>query len=357
MAVTVTANNIERPDSIRNHALRESVHFVATGHPPGIEFCNYGEISPQGMNDSLIPTTKPPGEYRILVLGDSFVEARQVRREENFCKLLERQLATSQRRAVRVINAGVSSYSPLLCFLYFSRDLVKYQPDLVVLAFFSNDVFDDMRYTLAATFGPDGVPTAVQAGVPWINVDRGHATEQGLRDQQALRMSLDMEDSWMSRHFYVAALARHFLAVRRMKNRFDQLPHNDEFFILENDPDLAELQRVGWQLSQRYVGLLKSACDKAQARFVLTSVPIASQITGGSSYDHFFFRDKPSDADHVNVRRIAQELGTPYVDLVTPLKNAGSGLYFPSDGHWTPKGHRVAADAMQQTIAPIMTGR
>jgi hypothetical protein len=96
--------------------------------------------------------------------------------------------------------------------------------------------------------------------------------------------------------------------------------------------------------------LLRDECVRHGARMMLSAVPIASQVYGRSSYDTFFFSGTPTDDDQVEAKKIAGELGLPFVDLLGPLRMAGRGLYFPRDGHWTEKGHLVAAQAM---FAPI----
>jgi hypothetical protein len=46
------------------------------------------------------------------------------------------------------------------------------------------------------------------------------------------------------------------------------------------------------------------------------------------------------------------EAGIPIVDLTGPLRaHADESLYFRSDAHWTPRGHRVAAEAIAAAIA------
>ena len=79
-------------------------------------------------------------------------------------------------------------------------------------------------------------------------------------------------------------------------------------------------------------------------------VPIASQIYGQTAYDYFFFEGQPTEADQMHTAKMAEELGITYIDLATPLKRAGEGLYFPRDVHWTPKGHKVVAKAIGEKM-------
>jgi len=299
---------------------------------------------------------KVPGEKRVLVLGDSFVEAAQVRRDQNFCELLEKGLSQKLRAPVRVINAGVSRYSPLLEYLYYTQKLRQLRPDIVLLAFFPNDVFDDIRYTQIARFDSSDTPLAVPFGDPWSVLSRGEP--QGGKDaitQEELReRGFECRRTWVTSSSYLAALIDYTLTAWRIHRRLEHPPLNDEFFVLEGDPRFRTARRQGWASTGRYISLLKEECSKDGATFILTAIPMAAQIYGKSSYDRFFFRGRPNDADQVEMKKIALALEVEFVDLMGPLKQAGRGLYFPRDGHLTPKGHRIAADAIEPYLDKLL---
>lgn len=64
--------------------------------------------------------------------------------EETFSQVLERELRRADLE-VEVLNAGVSGYSNGEALLYLERELLKYDPDVVVLSFFGNDFSDNVR--------------------------------------------------------------------------------------------------------------------------------------------------------------------------------------------------------------------
>ncbi|MCA9501916.1 MAG: hypothetical protein KC616_02490 [Myxococcales bacterium] len=102
-------------------------------------------INSRGLRaDREYPYEKPPGVFRIVSLGDSFTAGYEVAGDETFSSVLEQEL----RRAglqVEVLNAGVSGYSNAEALLYLERELLKYDPDLVLLSFFANDLVDNVR--------------------------------------------------------------------------------------------------------------------------------------------------------------------------------------------------------------------
>jgi hypothetical protein len=92
---------------------------------------------------------KPADTIRIVSLGDSFTIGYEVHEEESFSRVLEQGLGKAGVKA-EVLNCGVSGYSNAEALLYLERELLKYDPDIVVLSFFVNDLVDNARTGLFA---------------------------------------------------------------------------------------------------------------------------------------------------------------------------------------------------------------
>ncbi len=107
------------------------------------------EINSAGMRDRDHSVAKPPGVFRIAVLGDSFAEAMQVDRKQAFWAVLERRLRGCPAlggREPEVLNFGVSGYGTAQELITLRTRVWRYDPDLVLLAFFSgNDVRNNSR--------------------------------------------------------------------------------------------------------------------------------------------------------------------------------------------------------------------
>lgn len=89
--------------------------------------------------DHDIPWDKPPGQTRILFLGDSCTFGYGVAQNETFVELAEALLRERSGGSVECLNAGVPGYTLFQGYRYLVTAGLRYQPDLVVLNFGWND--------------------------------------------------------------------------------------------------------------------------------------------------------------------------------------------------------------------------
>ncbi len=92
-----------------------------------------------GLRDDPIGP-KPPGEYRILALGDSQTLGWGVEREHIWPVQLQHVLGERLGRPVRVIDSGCASYETRQEFRWLERDGYRVDPDLVLLMYMDNDL-------------------------------------------------------------------------------------------------------------------------------------------------------------------------------------------------------------------------
>ena len=134
------------PDPVIGYRLRPNARtrFVTA------EFDTTIAVNGQGVRDDREIGPKPPGERRIVVLGDSVVLSVQVEARQTFSQLLEDRLNQSEasrpggpRVHYRVINAGVQGYGPVEEFLFYREIARAFEPDLVIETIFvGNDAED-----------------------------------------------------------------------------------------------------------------------------------------------------------------------------------------------------------------------
>ena len=154
LAPQASRRSYMREDPVHHHRLRPSFEAVMQG----ARFTT----NAIGLRDREYAIPKPPGVFRILMLGDSFTEGGGLENDETVAKIVETGLRRGPcGNGVDVINAGHASYSPILEYLLLREPGLRLQPDLVVLNFDMTDVHDDFVRTRIARLDAQGLPTAV----------------------------------------------------------------------------------------------------------------------------------------------------------------------------------------------------
>jgi hypothetical protein len=124
----------------------------------------------QGMREPNVAIAKPANTYRIALLGDSMVEGLQVPLDDTFGRILERRLSKTLNRRIEVLNFGVFGYSTLQEFLLLQKNVLKYNPDLVLLCYNERDMLETIEtWTPRGKAPVHGRPYAIQfPGHPFV---------------------------------------------------------------------------------------------------------------------------------------------------------------------------------------------
>ena len=321
------------------------------------EFDYLWTINSLGMRDGEHPRSKPAGSFRILLLGDSFVQGHGVRLEDAMARRLEASLARAPRgRSIEVLNAGVFGYSPLLEWLYLRELIQPFDPDLVIVGFFlGNDVGEDAFYTSRARFAPGEESAAFDAlDWPWSAIVKalndeagpepspasapvGRRMLQGVRERsELLQFVSDRLADSRSRRAYVSRREQEFalVASRRGDIRYD--------LGLVNYPSVDRESRLRhWSLSLGYLEKALDVCRAHGTPMVLMVIPPIERLLGATTLDEPYEVLKDFGRVH----------DLPVVDLLPSfLGEPPESLYYKYDRHWTRRGHQKAADILEAEL-------
>jgi len=253
-------------------------------------------ISSQGLRDEVYPYERTD-KHRMLVLGDSFAWGFGVQHDECFSEILEREHVDWE-----VIDAGVSGYGTDQELLYFRDQGVRFQPDVVLLLFHENDLYGNT------------IAEAYWYSKPYFVLDDGTLE---LRNTPVPKTTIKQR---CNRLFY----GRTYL-LSRLWATLGQLTRElrRPFWSKSWTPESGS----AWQLTGALIASLNESCTDAGARLVIASVPT---------------EESPRDS----LARVCEREKIAYLPLDDAFAAAGGGLTFAHDGHWTPKGHRAAAAAI-----------
>lgn len=318
-------------DPILNHRHPENSEFRFRSLKK--EFDTKVAFNSLGLRDYEYAKEKPEGTYRILVLGDSFVENSQVELAESFPKVLEGRLNEAAGSKYEVLNAGVSSYSPGVEYLYLKNVGIDLEPDLVLVYLYANDVTDDYIYSHIpdAAFDAFGLPLAFPA------------QQVGSSFREAL---------YRNSHLY--RLLSNRIKLLRVRNPGHSSGDvSSDFMAVFKDGPLTGAEKEAWALTEKYLLAINRLSHANGAGFAIVIAPPGIQV----SPDEFkegkkMFGFKPdeyieSSAMQERIKAIAADNGIPVLDLLPEFKRESAKrlLYYPYDGHWNRDGNRLAAEA------------
>lgn len=113
-----------------------NLHYTANAEC----FSNDVRINWYGIPGKYYPHEKAPGVFRILVIGNSFVEAEQVPISDTFSQRLERELnARSSSTKFEVVSIGFASHGTYANALYLHKLGWSFAPDVVVDLYIGGD--------------------------------------------------------------------------------------------------------------------------------------------------------------------------------------------------------------------------
>ncbi len=307
-----------------------------------------------GMHDTEHQQQKPANSYRILMLGDSFVQAVQVKEAETSHQVLEDLLNSQERsRHFEVISAGVGGWGTGQQLLYYRREGRLYQPDLVLLIFFlGNDVKDNLpgrgvtvegfnHYTPYFVLGEDGLDPE-----PWLYAP---GLEPAIGERSPARKTIY---NLLGR---VHQSSRLYAQLEPLVTAEPVQASMLDFYIGRN-----ELFDYAYELTFGLVDQLHREVRQDGARFGVVLVSPKSLIEFlqmSPAEREVVYQDLPGmrRAEEIEPpnQQIAERLARqeiPVLDLLLPfLEQSEQGdtpLYFQDDRHWNVAGNRLAGQTI-----------
>ncbi len=314
-------------------------------------------VNSLGFRDDEISREKPEGVFRILLIGDSFVEGEGVESEQTGANVLERQLSKKFEKPVEVVNMGVMSYSPIIYRRVLEDKGLPLDPDLVIAAVDMSDFQNDYSYSkdLDESGNFRNILFQQKMGEPHVALPGiGAGVKFWLRTHSVL---------------YNEAADRTKQLIRKMNHipeptvfKVDD-PASDPHFVTRFGdnalrPEIWEQFGVSMVLTDR---LLKQANIPWLAVIYPYGHQAAEDEWGKGRLRNGFEAGKvyPATAAEVLVEFGRENGGFRVANLVPAFRLAAleieEPLYYPDDGHFTATGHQVFAEALMEEIDDYFT--
>lgn len=326
------------------------------------------KINSHGFRDQERELKKSAGTYRIAVIGDSFTEALQVPLEQTYTSHLEEMLSSCEAldgKKVEVLNFGIKGYGTLQELFTLRYKAWGFDPDFVLLAFFTaNDVYDNH---------PELNPTNADiAPYFWLNPET-NAIEM-LETDGLFTTPRCVRKPWVNliNRFRVVQFANTYLQKKskrknaEKKKKLEKLLGHDFQRTLIYKPPQHQSMKEAWAVTQMLIENFELEVEVQKRPLLLATLSNAVQVHPDIALrENFKLRSGISDLFYPDKRieKFAADIEIPFIALAPEFRLwaeqhdralHGFANYNPGFGHWNSRGHRLAAKLLSEKICSMM---
>ena len=276
-------------------------------------------FSSAGLRDKERTLDKPPGVYRIVVLGDDYTEALQVPIQRTWWWQLAPAVQLCKPASkVEVLNFAVSGYGTAQELVMLETTAMRYQPDLVLLQFASRDDVMDNSFALSR-----------EKLRPFYHLDaRGLA-----RIDDSFIWTPAFDRRMQTRYQLGEALADHSRVFQLARQLVERAFTGAAAHAVSNSssalrPPADALGENAWRITEALIGKMADYSRRNGAQFALAVAPHPLQAAQGTGY--------PDQ----RLQSLGRREHFPVITLAHALRGERFQL---RSGEWSVEGHRAAS--------------
>ncbi len=302
-----------------------------------------------GYTTPEVSIDKPPGTFRVILLGDSMTEAIQLPDEVIVRSRLENKLKQKLDQEVEAIKLGYSGYGTAQEYLAYMEFGRKYEPDLVILNFLAdNDVANNSQKLES---GPSK---------PFFEIRDGELvlTHRPSKDAKGRLMSFITDYLVLPRFLYLkfeTAKARFEQASRGSAGGESDAGLNVRDGVYHQDYD--QTWQEAWDITIALIRKLAEQVMADGAKFIVVSFPVARQTVPEVRQEFSEANTKrgiPVDMDKPEelLRQSLQESDIRLVSLPQIFTSHPRlrEFYLEDDWHFSAAGHEFVATYLTEYL-------
>ena len=331
--------NITRLDADKVYEYKPGIKSILRRQ----EFYTHVTINSEGWRDEVYSIEKPKNTKRIAIAGDSFVFGFGVEENETFAKILERKLNENSKINYEVMNFGESAYGTEQEYFVIKDDVLKYSPDLIILAFSPNDLKENVKFNLFDVKNNSLVrnpPKEISTALKIRNYISWHSHLYSL--------------------FYFSVIdnadLRNFLVNAHLLNAPFKEPSTDFDSLIYQNSNNADFKYSMNKTLLLLNGINKMAENKNTA-FALFIIPAKEQADKNEMLK--YAESRKLDASKLNITltqdSLKDALNKENIAIMDPLpqfvkSGRNNTFYYNIDSHWNKNGHEFAANAIYEKL-------
>jgi hypothetical protein len=319
-------------------------------YPTG-EYYNLISLNNYGLHDTNLTMEKPKDTFRILILGDSFPQGWQVKLEQGFPWLMEEELNQTSPRKIEVINMSADTYGTDRELLLFAALGWRFQPDLVLLSFYTGNDIKDNSFDLSS-WAEDSPLTH-----PLFTLN--NAGRLQMHNAPIINRNRFVDSPAWDWLVSMVASARplptvHIPTAPRVKT---ESPRELEYpldlgLYLPDDPQWAD----AWKITEVLILQLRDLVEQQGAQFGVFVIPDRRAVET-SDWDstvgfYPFMQGRDPLAPGKRITTFLESQDIPVLNMTYTLRgwilsHPSERVYYSGDGHYNANGHAVTAQRIE----------
>ena len=324
------------------------------------------------------PELNPSPNYRIIVYGDSNIQARFSEWEHTYAARLNHYLEESSIQGTEVLNAGIVGFGPDQQYLRFADEVDRYKPEMVIFNIFADNDFGDLIRNQIYRFNELGefekTTLKRKAKLQFIDSKKARLRvfTQNLLLTRSLQnlLNLDSQDAkerkeypsdrWYHDKEYRDAKVQELCKIEYEQYLvFDSTPNpfwtHYDLDVATAPSDIASITKINLMEA-----VLTNAHGFAQSKgvhFFVLIQPSSFDMTMENGVLNYEYLKKYPAYERTNltatIQNICEKHKIPYLNLFPIFEdNDPETLYFRAgDNHWNDRGQDLAAKSTASQIS------
>lgn len=329
------------------------------------------KINSEGLRDVEHNKTKDSKSIRIAILGDSFTEARPISLDKTFWKLTEKNLNNcipESYENITVINFGVTEYSTAQELITLRNNVWEYEPDIILLAFYSgNDISDNSKKLSRKDYRPF-----------FYYKNNSLELDNSFRESKSYKLLSSFKGQLvitLSSYSRLVQLLKEVYLKFNVKKKSHKNIKNPEKSILEEyggayqqlyNPSSPEWVEA-WKLTEDIILMMNKEIKNKQKEFIVITLSNSRQVHPSKEYRHDFMESlKIDDLFYPDnrIKNLGKRNNFLVFNLAKPMQSYAekNNIFLhgfensieewkgKGEGHWNSDGHFVASQIISDKI-------
>lgn len=344
---------------------------------PGMKF--YVSINSHGFRThEFYP--KLENQYRILILGDSFVYGYNASQDDTLAAVMERKLKENISDDIEVLSLGITSYSCIRYAVLMRLYLDYLNPDMVIVAVDQSDFEEDLKRMQDYVLDKDGVPLILKDAKDKMDKSKNY---RFIIDNNRDLKDVSVKSDWKTRLRVGSSLYARLRDFIKSKNTetLRQKIKNDEKgaypvvryedliaggkdlskvlppkFLSDTIPYDIDTAIKRYQASFIYLKYIRDECARRGIALYFSSYPYPWMVSTDQSvpyqlanfkcvYD--FRKDR---VPTMLMEAYSRQLGVPHLNAYPLFEHDSKKRYGDFDPHFNKYGYQLYADFLYDHI-------